>query len=538
MTHPNTIHDQDLIAETFLRIGTIQGTAKELGIARQTIQHAIKRLGLKPPVASGSKGALQHAEFEPPKKGVARYILTSAQNNTKVHPQVWKNLMALAKHYKADVLVSRFVYNKHSMAGKANKPGYVADGATDEYGDLWYDPKITPYLSDERIEIAPNLMWCGEMNIIPTAARPLSGLESYTGRRSGIFPHVKIAMESVASGKFEDTKFNYTTGTVTQLNYIHRKAGLKAEFHHCYGALLVEVDSKGHWWVRQLNADDRGVIYDLNIRAAAGKVTKGHSVEAINWGDIHEAEIDPIVKKVCFAKGGMLDKLKPKHQFMHDLFSMLRRNHHDAKNAHRMFEIHAKGLDKVEEEVRDSATFLAETSRPWCKTVVVDSNHDNALEKWLREADYKKDPPNAVFFLQCQLRKYESLARHDEDYHLLEDVLTDYAEIDHVEFLRPDESYLIAGGIECGMHGHLGINGSRGTPQGFTKMGRKANTGHTHSAGIRDGVFTSGHCSVKDMGYNVGPGSWSQSHIVTYASGKRAIITQYAGKWCADMQGS
>ena len=38
----------------------------------------------------------------------------------------------------------------------------------------------------------------------------------------------------------EATKFNYSTGTVTQRNYIAKKEGLKAEFHHQYGALIVD----------------------------------------------------------------------------------------------------------------------------------------------------------------------------------------------------------------------------------------------------------------------------------------------------------
>jgi hypothetical protein len=79
------------------------------------------------------------------------------------------------------------------------------------------------------------------MNILPTANDPLEGLETYSQRKSAIFPHAKMAMRSVATMKHEGTKLNFTTGTVTQMNYIQKKAGLVGEHHHVYGAVLVEV---------------------------------------------------------------------------------------------------------------------------------------------------------------------------------------------------------------------------------------------------------------------------------------------------------
>jgi hypothetical protein len=61
-------------------------------------------------------------------------------------------------------------------------------------------------------------------------------------------------------------------------------------------------------------------------------------------------------------------------------------------------------------------------------------------------------------------------------------------------------------------------------------MGRKANIGDKHSAGIYDGLYVAGIMGALDQGYNSGPGSWSQSNILTYPNGKRAIQTIYDGK--------
>ena len=526
------------VREAYKRLQSWRAVARELDLPRSTVRHYQRKIGTAPlPLASGGRG-LATKKLPLPKKGsVKRYILTCAQNNTYVHGAAWMNLKALAEHYDAEILVSRFAYNKNAFAQmKSVKPG--TGGVPDE--DLWYDHELDGHFSDERVALAPTLVWCGESNISPTAIRPLSGLENYTGRRSAIFPHTKIALESVASGKSEGVKLLYTTGTVTQKNYIQRKAGLKAEFHHTYGALLVEVNHKGKWFCRQLNASDRdGAIYDLDLCASGAKVTSGHRVAAITFGDIHTAQLSDEVAELGWkgVQGSMMDVLQPREVFLHDLVDFRARNHHDRGNCHLNFEKYVKGQDDVEGELRKSVDVVDDVMREGCGIVVVQSNHDNALLRWLRETDYREDPQNALIYLACQKRMYEAIVDDDESFHLLEWILGELGCPVNVKFLRVDESYIICpehgDGIECGMHGHEGANGARGTPVGFKKMGRKANIGHTHSACIVEGVFVAGTSSVLDVGYNTGPSSWTHSHIITYRNGKRAIITMYDGAWRA-----
>jgi hypothetical protein len=90
-----------------------------------------------------------------------------------------------------------------------------------------------------------------------------------------------------------------------------------------------------------------------------------------------------------------------------------------------------------------------------------------------------------------------------------------------------------AGGIECALHGDQGPNGARGTPLNLTRVATRMNTGHTHTASIYDGVYTAGLCGLMDQGYNEGASSWSHSQVVTYASGKRTIVTFRDGLWRA-----
>jgi hypothetical protein len=492
----------------------------------------------------GTVKATQHKSRSVPKKGVKRYFFTSAQNNTEVFKPFWDNLLVLAKHYRAEVHVSRFVYLTNSTSSMLDKKQAFErmEGIKRDKQDIWWDEALSPYLSDERMEIAPGLRWCGEQNTLPTAENPLSGFESFTGRSSAIFPHTKLAMHSIPSAKHSPTKFNYTTGTVTMRNYIQRKAGLKAEFHHAYAALLVEVNSSGEWFCRQVNSNSEGVIQDLDVLVNAdGKLTTGNSVEGITWDDIHVAQMEPWVQELSWGKGGILDTLKPKHQFFHDVLDFRAKSHHELKHPHRMFRRYILGETDVGSEVKNCCTFLRFASRKWLNNVVVDSNHHDHLGRWLEEVDGRFDSKNFEFWSAMQSRVLASLRSGEEspDYLALavEEIDPDLYSGELVRFLKRDESYIVCedanGGIECGTHGHNGPNGSRGSPIAFSRMGKKYNLGHYHQATIKDGVYSGGTCGKLDPDWTAGPGGWSHSFIVTYPTGKRTIVTRWSGKWRA-----
>jgi hypothetical protein len=516
---------------------SIRAVSRKLGINRAAVKKIVENTKA---VYTGTVSERQHLTAELPPEGYKKiYLLTCAQNNTLVNESFWNNLLAYREWLTSfndtssvELLVSRFTYNKtdsqEARSKKKQTQDHTAIGPT-------FDSRIAEYAFDSQIELAPSLVFCAEANIIPTAARPLSGFETYTGRNSGIFPHVKLALESVPQMEGTGAKFNYTTGTVTRRNYIQRKEGLKAEFHHVYGALIVEVDSDGAWYVRQLSADNDGTFFDLDRLVSKGRVEAGHAVEAITWGDVHLASADFEQIELNWGSGGIIDQLKPNHQFLHDVLDFKSRNHHDTKNPHRNFKKWVHGDDDVEQECLDVANFLAEiAARDFCKTHVVASNHDNALERWLNEGDYRSDPRNALFFLEQQLAYYKAMAE-GEEHHVFEHAMQQMGVSIDVHFMREDESFVLCpshGGIECGLHGHLGSDGARGTPSNLSRMGRRANTCHTHSTRILDGLYVAGTCAMKPD-YKRGPSSWSYSHVITYSNGKRAIITVYDGKWKA-----
>lgn len=470
-----------------------------------------------------------------PSAGVKRFILTSAQNNTDVFKAGWDNLLALAEFYKAKVLVAPYTYHKKLWAQSGDvMPGSIKDS---DFDDWWWDPAVEPYLVKEQVQLGKALVFCAGINILPTAVNPLTGLELHTGRKSAVYPHAKMQLVSVASGKREGTKLMYTTGTVTKRNYLQKKAGQTAEPHHCYGGLIVEVSEDGSFYARQVQADERGVLHDLDVRVEAGRVTTDNPVEAITWGDIHAAKMDDEVMEMAWGEGGMLDTLQPKHQFFHDVFDMYARNHHERGNTHRMFERFVAGQNSVAAEGQLTADFLKAADRPWCKSVAVKSNHDDAFERWLQSRDCPtdRDAENLELWHAGNLTWIQAAKHKDTSFIAIEWLLKQYGAPSSIKFLNDDESYIIChdeqGGIECGMHGHLGVNGAKGSLRGFSKMGRRSNTADKHQAGIFNGAYQSGVSGKLDMKYNKGPSSWSHSHIVTYPNGMRTIVTMWRGRW-------
>jgi hypothetical protein len=517
--------------------GHVPTIAKAMGLARSTVWEHLQKLGIKKPLAGGKQRAAELKEALPTSGNVKRYILTSAQNNTFVHDEFWTNVLAMAKHYDAQILVGTFSYNQNNFGKLAVKNGTKKAYET----DLWYDPKVAPYISDAPRVLAPGLKWCGNMNILPTEDNPISGLETYGGSDSIIFPHTKVEMRSIATMPDMPVKMIYTTGTVTLMNYLQKKLGIKAEHHHRYAFLIVEVDGDGNWWVRQVAARKNGRnIQDLSVVVENGAVRTDGTVEAITWGDLHATNSHPAVVESSLT---MLDTLHPKYQFLHDLLEGVSINRHYIKHAplpHEYFHRWLRGLHRVDEELKQSRAVLERYLRPWCKTVAPDANHDAKwLESWLSKFDYRYDPANAELFLRMQNFMYAEIRKNTtapKNVNLMRYAMEQEAGLKRgvVKFLLPDESFTVKE-VECGMHGHLGPNGAFGSPSNLSKIGKKANTAHTHSAGIYHGLYVAGTSTklTQDWDYTMGPSSWSWSHIVLYPNGQRTIITLKNGKWRA-----
>lgn len=464
----------------------------------------------------------------------ARFLLTAAQDDTEVHQGFWRNLQVYAKAMGAEIRVGGFTYQKKLFEDHATRTALFRE-------------ELQPFIWHDNNDCGP-VRFMAKMNTLPTATDPLSGLHTHTRGEWGVYPHAKIRLVSVPNLAGQHPAMVMTTGAVTIPNYVQKKAGQKAEFHHQIGATIVEIDHDGRAFCRQISATDDGSFQDLDVVVRDGKVTRGNRVEEITWGDIHREQIDPVVARTCWGfdvetestvgADNMLDVLRPRHQAFHDLLDFQARNHHrrgDHWHAHRM---RVAGTERVDDAVAQCARLLRETARDWCTSVVVASNHNEAMHRWLRETVPTQDVVNMRFWCQANDAVYAAIEDDDETFDVFKWALErhDDRRLDDIVFVPRNGSYLVCqaqGGIEIALHGDEGPNGARGTAASLNKVAVRMNIGHSHTPQILDGVYQAGLCGKLDQGYNSGPSSWSHTQVVTYPNGRRTLVTIIDGKWRA-----
>ena len=468
------------------------------------------------------------------------FLFTAAQNDTEVHEPFWLNLQAYAKSLGAEIAVAPWTYSS-SWWDETNPTSRA------------YAKEIAPHLCFGQMVIGDQFVFCGEMNTLQTASQPISDLTTYSRNRWAVFGHPKRQLKSVPStDPMVQSHHVMTTGSVTRPKIIPRKAGIKSLFHAVIGAVIVEFDADANVFCRQITASDDGSFYDLDRYVSNGAVTTGHRVRAVVVADLHTRKLDNANAMATFGfdlsrsgatyRNSLLDVLKPEHILLHDVFDHETRNHHNAGDNGHAYEMHLRGRESVLSEIAQVGTFLERLKDPSRKVVVVESNHDIGLDRYIREGRYRNDPPNMRIGLKLEdmlLDQRQKVAsaldanRAPPKFSLLESALRlTEADLTGVSWAYDGGSFLIDG-IECGHHGFRGVNGSKGTVQGFARTGRRLSVGDKHSPEINEGVYVAGAMNLIH-GYNRGPSTWSVSHILQYADGHRSIVTLQKGRWRAD----
>jgi len=453
-----------------------------------------------------------------------RYLITSAQNATPVHGGFFAALKSYAKAVDAALIVIPLRYRNPTSQ-------WTAENASHE----WWDKGLAKYLYDGRFNLTKSLTILADIKVQPTATSPLTGLESITGNRSGILGHPKIRFATIPTPQHKLPKIMVSTGSVTQRNYTDTKAGKKGEFHHTLGAAMVELSEDGEFHIRQIIATSDGSFIDLDRMATPGGVIDAPPAEALVMGDTHVDFVDPDVVACTFTdKDSMCAVLKPKRLIWHDLIDFYSRNHHHRGDPITAVVKHQSGMGDVRGEVERSCAFVDKYTPHGCESVLVPSNHPEAMSRWIKETDWRSDPENAEFYLETALAMVLSARMTDHGSKSI-DPFSYWAKklikCDAI-ILKRDASYSVKG-IECGMHGDRGANGARGNIKSFARMGPRSIVGHTHSPGIIEGCYQVGTSTRLRLDYNSGPSSWLQTHCVVYANGKRSLINIVNGRYRA-----
>lgn len=450
------------------------------------------------------------------------YIITAAQNATPVHVQVFKTLQVAAKHLNAELVVIPMRY-KNPTSVWTNKQEH----------DEWWDDLVKPYLFNQRKKLNSNLVLAGDIKIQPTASSPLSGFEGLTGSESCILGHSKMQFKTVPvpAGKFP--KILTTTGSCTVANYTDSRAGKLGAFHHFFGGIIVEIQHGKAFHIRQLNADKSdGSFIDKNKLYTVDGVSNAPPALGLVMGDTHVRVTDMEVDEATFGKNGIVETLNPQTLIWHDVCDSEVTNPHEAANPFIAVAKFKSARDDIKGEIEEVVEFINKRAKGR-NAVIVDSNHHNFLQRWMIRTDWRQDLTNASFYLETAKAMVDSatVTKYGPEFsdpfqYWLKKLGTD----SNIRCLNADESFKIAN-TECGLHGHYGPNGARGTRNNLSKIGVKVIIGHSHSPGIESGCYQVGTSTPRKQNYAHGPSSWLNTHCAIYANGKRALITIIDGTW-------
>lgn len=454
-------------------------------------------------------------------KDTKRIIVTAAQNATPVHARWWATLEMMARCLGAELVVIPLRYKNPTSQWSGSQRN----------AEHWA-AEVRPYLCNMRMNINRNLMLLGDIKIQPTASSPLTGADALSHAASGIIGHTKLQMRCVPTPSNKMAKILTTTGACTVENYTDSRAGRIGEFHHSLSAVIVELDGS-HFHLRHVHwSEKHGAATDLGSEWSPTGHVAARPPLALVMGDTHVDAIDPFVERATFGPDGIVQQLRPLNLVWHDLLDAYSCNPHHLGNPFSRIAKRQAGRDSVRAEVDRAIRFVAERTPEGATSVVVGSNHNDFLRRWVLNTDWRHDPVNAEFYLETALAMTRGtrLMGHGTEYPDPFGYWLRKANIPRTTVLGADESFVL-GGVELGMHGDRGPNGARGSAANLRRIGVRSIVGHSHTPCIDEGCYQVGTSTHLRLEYNAGPSAWLNTHCLLHADGKRQLVTIVDGKW-------
>jgi len=462
-------------------------------------------------------------------RSASRWVITAAVNDTPIDTSAWTAITRYAKIHNAPILVIPLRYK--------NPTTRRDDNVFDEQ-NRWA-PEVEPYLCDELVKLRGCWVVAGNVRVQATATNPLQGLHTLTRGASAVFGHPQLAMDTVPTPQSDAAKIVTTSMAITQPVYSTTKVGVRGEFHHSTGAVVVEHDRSGAY-MRHLICSEGGEFYDVvggRLRLYSPTGDHASPAEYLVVSDEHAPFTHRQLEKGTYHGVDSISGVcRPTFTIRHDAVDMYAINPHDRNSAIKRVAAAKLGLDDLRVEMDAGAAYVNRTTASWTTNIFPWSNHPNEhLDRWLSSVMApREEPHNAEIWLELWTAIVKSMRKTPDGY-AYDDPFSWYVRArlkKPARFLAADESFVI-GGVELGQHGHLGPNGTRGTRRNMSRIGIRSVIGHGHSPGIYHGCWQVG-VTAPTLGYARGPSSWACCHVLGYPGGKRqAIFVSASGRWYA-----
>lgn len=353
---------------------------------------------------------------------------------------------------------------------------------------------------------------------------PTSGGISRTGNRDSsiILASPKQRLFYTATGIDKLPHATMGTGAITEPQYDKRNmSGYVANHDHVMGAIVVEIVDENLFHFRQVQFDRHGGFVDLGVYYCGSK-SKSMAPIAMVLGDWHAGESDPVVVQSTIA---LTKALKIPTWVLHDTFDGTSISHHDMGKQISLTKKAEENQLNLEKELRTYSADIEMISKLVKNVVVVKSNHDEHLERYLDEGRFIKDPQNMKLAIELAGQMINST-------NILKYAVGKFAKAkNNIVWLSRGQSLRIAG-IECGLHGDVGPNGSGGSLVAFEKSYGNSIVGHSHTPGILRGAWCVGTTTATSPDYGRGgASSWLNTHCLVYSNGHRQLVNCINGKF-------
>lgn len=370
----------------------------------------------------------------------------------------------------------------------------------------------------------------GAIKLNANLESPLHGIAPFSKGKNIVLGHPQVQLRTLPRKSEKYPAIITTTGTVSLQKYGDNKTALKANFNHSFSALFI--DKKRTGMIRHLNYDGVG-FYDLDSYYFDYKVKKVDRIEAIVTGDEHVMFYDNSVLEATYGKNGIVNKLNPKYIIRHDVLDCYSISHHHKNNTFTRYAKHIGNINSIEDELKKTLEFITNTTPKDAKSVIISSNHNNHLLRWLNEVDIKNDMVNIkiyhqlMFLMLSSVKLENGIPSYADPFTLW---ASDKCDPKKVEFLSSSDTLQIKD-IDVNIHGDLGTNGTRGSIVQYRDLPSKSIIGHSHAPGIEKGAYQVGTSTKLRLDYNSGLSNWHHCHCLIYPNGKRQLIFILDGEW-------
>jgi hypothetical protein len=465
-----------------------------IGKSERTVKYWLVRLGYRRPLISktSTKSNFTFNDVPFTKK---RFIITWAQNKTPIFKEFWDNILAYSNFIDSEIIVIPGIYN-----------------GINENDYLW-DDELINYIRYKELHIHKNVIVFSNISIIPTSVNPLTGLFDLTDKETCVFGSPKIFLDTIPSLTSDYKKYLMTTGAVTIPNYKKSKTGRRSEIKHKYGFVIAEIENDDICYIRQVTASSSdGSFNDIYFHVENSKITLNDKIPGIVLGDIHLYDTD---EKIMDVTKTLLDDLHPEHVVIHDIFNGVSISHHDNNNIIKQYRKFLNGKLSLSEEINYMCDWVEKMQK--YNLVIVKSNHDEFLDKWIINGEWKMNITNALEYVNYA----KLLLDNDADNGIIPYILNQ--KFSNVKTLKRDESFKISG-WEVGTHGDVGPNGKWGAFTLFNKLNLKIILGHYHSPRRSNDTVSVGTSTKLKLDYNIGASNWSNAHALIFDDESVEII--------------